>query len=229
MPTTDIAGLKFGRLTVLAFAGYVPSGKERRPAWLCSCDCGTSSTVRTVNLLSGNTKSCGCLRREKTAERFASHGHTRAGAWSREYRTWGAMVARCINPMHSRWKHYGARGIVVCDRWRYGDGNMSGFLCFIADMPPHPGKRFSLDRIDNDGPYSPDNCRWATPKQQRRNTRFIRLLTYNGETLCLQDWCERLRVNRGTVHSRLRLGWSIEDALTRPPQPGRPHSARLAA
>lgn len=207
----DITGQKIGRLTVIEFAGFLSNGKHREQAWRCACaSCGGSTVARASNLLGGRTKSCGCSTR--------SHG--RAG--TPEYVAWQSMRRRCATPSTTSFEHYGGRNIRVCARWRK-------FENFYADMGKRPSPQHSLDRINNNGPYSPKNCRWADRKTQARNRRDNRLLTHRGETLCLTDWCERLRVNRELVGGRLRRGWSIEDALTRPPQPGRPHPARLAA
>lgn len=151
----DISGKRFGRLTAIKLF-LVRGGKH---IWIFRCDCGIEVTARKSHVLSGGTKSCGCLKREESVKRFTTHGMTGAT----EYNIWMSMLARCNNPKHSAYKNYGGRGINVCRRW-------SKFENFYADMGPRPKAR-TLDRIDNDGNYEPSNCRWTTWKQQASNRR----------------------------------------------------------
>ena len=118
------------------------------------------------------------------------------------------MKARCLNTNAPNYTSYGGRGITICERWM-------SFVNFLADMGERPPGT-SLDRIDNDRDYCPDNCRWATPRQQSRNTRIARLITFNGETMRVVEWAERLGLNEYIIRSRLKYGWSVERALTRP-------------
>jgi hypothetical protein len=128
---------------------------------------------------------------------------------TREYRIWNSMRQRCNNPSAKQYDSYGGRGIRVCERW-------NEFSAFIADMGFRPSRQLSLERIDNDGDYCPENCRWATKTQQQRNTRWCHLLTYNGKTRCVTEWAEVVGIHRNTIHHRLHLGWSTERALTAP-------------
>lgn len=166
----EIAGERFGRLTALERAFH-----RRRTAWLCRCDCGNETTVTTDSLRGGNTRSCGCLHtelRRQLPQLQRRRGNPKHGlCYSPEYNVWRMMKNRCLNPTVARFKDYGGRGIRVCERWLK-------FESFYADMGPRPdgvssGGRalFSLERVDNDGPYAPGNCVWATATQQVKNRR----------------------------------------------------------
>jgi hypothetical protein len=127
-----------------------------------------------------------------------------------EYITWKSMIGRCYQPTATGFAHYGGRGIAVCDRWR------SSFDAFLADVGKRPSEKHSLDRINNNGNYEPGNCRWATLKEQRRNTRANSLLTFRGETRCVTEWAEIFGLNVTTLSCRLRLGWPTEKAFVAP-------------
>lgn len=138
------------------------------------------------------------------------HGGTLGGKPTPEYRIWAAIRARCLNPNMPGYKHYGGRGIKICQQW-------NEFENFLADMGPRPSSRHSIDRYpDNNGHYEPGNCRWATQTQQSRNTRANRLITFRGETHCVREWEEILGFPRNVIAIRLFNGWPEIDALTTP-------------
>lgn len=185
--------------------------KRGRPAVVCQCVCGNTVTVTRYRLASGHTRSCGCLSRE-TAAANARRTNTKHGLCrSKVSIAWSGMRDRCNNPKNASFHNYGGRGIRVCERW-------SDFLNFVADMGHPPSKAHSLDRIDVNGNYEPSNCRWATAKEQCRNTRDTVYLTAFGETRTAADWAEdsRCSVSRDRIYARLALGWSHEDAIAMP-------------
>ena len=191
----DEAGKVYGKLTVIEFVGI--RGNAAR--WHCCCECGRHTNVRGAMLRSGNARSCGCTR-------YLARGLYGTS----EHRTWSGMKTRCYNPQAHSYRRHGARGITICDRWR------KSFVNFLADMGPKPFPEASIERVDNDGPYSPENCVWASRLEQARNMRSNRLLTYNGETMCLSAWAQRFGLQSDTIAARIARGWSIEKALTTP-------------
>lgn len=196
----DLAGQRFGRLLALSH-----SIEARRTFWLCRCDCGVTVRVGRQNLRSGATTSCGCWAAESTAARSTTHGLRRVP----EYAVWAMMRQRCNNPNFPAYKHYGGRGITICERWHQ-------FTDFYADMGSRPSPEHELDRINNDGPYSPENCRWTTSTVNRNNTRRNRWLEYDGERLTIAEWSRRTGISYGALTKRLRRGWSTERVLTIP-------------
>lgn len=207
----DLTGQRFGRWTVSHLVGI--SGRNKR--WQCACDCGTLRVVSGNHLIGGRSQSCGCLRNDVSRESLrrltTTHGLS-VGKTSSLFTCWNAMMTRCYNPDSSSYVNYGGRGIFVVDRWH-------DVRNFVADMAPRPAGH-SLDRIDNDGPYSPENCRWATPRQQQLNQRRSRRLTLNGVTMTMAEWVEATGISRSALKTRLALGWSVEQALTTPVVPG---------
>jgi hypothetical protein len=171
MKAIDITGRRFGRLIAMESVGSTIDGRR---LWLCRCDCGIEKSIRGKTLRRGETRSCGCLHQEAVHNRMTTHGATINHKWRPEYRTWVNVKTRCLNPKFKDFHLYGGRGITICDKWR------DNFAAFFADMGPKPAPEYSIDRIDPDGHYQPDNCRWATWAQQRRNQREHRALASPG-------------------------------------------------
>lgn len=192
-------GTRFSRLTVVAD----PDSRRVR----VRCDCGLEKTVQRARLVYRTTLSCGCLGRERRIAAATRH----SGYGTQLFWLWHGMRQRCENPRHRQFRDYGGRGIRVCDRWHE-------FAAFREDMGERPSRDFTLERIDNGGPYAPGNCRWATRHDQSRNTRRNRTLTFRGVSLCLRDWAARAGMSPSCLTSRLKRGWSVERALTEPPK-----------
>jgi hypothetical protein len=205
--TQDLTGQSFDRLTVLCLAGY----RRQHAYWTCECICGATKDIAARHLLSRKIGSCTCLRREVTTLRKTIHGKSHTSEWI----VWVGMIHRCEDPKHPDYARYGGRGITVYAPWH-------DFRVFYADMGPRPSPRHSIDRYpDNNGAYHPENCRWATTKEQSRNTRANRMLTLHGITQCLQDWALQTGMDHKTIGDRLDRGWSEERALLTPPRRNR--------
>lgn len=187
----QLKGQRFGRLIAIEIAG-----KQRKMnTWRCICDCGNETITTATRLKSGKTRSCGCLAGER---------HGMAG--TRTYRIWGLMKDRCNNPKSRVYAWYGGRGIKVCDRW---NDSFSAFFEDMGECPPN----LSIDRIDPNGHYEPNNCRWATDIEQARNTRTNRILTIDGQSKTVAEWSEITGISTSTIHRRLVLGWSDDETL----------------
>ena len=190
-------------LTGRRFARWVVISRDTRPRyWMCRCDCGTVRSVFVGHLKRGNTSSCGCLHKELSKARATKHD----AHGSPEYRAWSLAKTRCTNPNREKYRRYGARGIRMCERWA------NDFSVFLADMGHKPAGT-SLERINNDGPYAPDNCRWATPAEQSRNTIRNKRITIDGETRIASDWASSVGVPAGRIYARLRAGWTHREVV----------------
>lgn len=206
-PDLSLVGQKIGKLTVVSFSHRA----KYRNQFMCKCDCGKDHLVPEIALKLKNTRSCGCLQKERASEVKTTHGGTKGGKMPPEYTTLMAMIARCTNPKHVGYKHYGAAGITVCEEWR----GSTGFPNFLKCVGPKPGKGWSIGRIDNSKGYEPGNVRWETATQQAQNRSICRYLTHNGETHCLTEWARKLGMQHSTLRVRIE-NHGVEKALSTP-------------
>ncbi len=199
----DLTGKRFGRLTVIS--------RSDRPGhkvcWNCLCDCGNTSVVEGSSLKNGRIKSCGCWPREESASRAAKQFTKHGSSGTRLYRIWKSMRTRCLNPNSRSWDSYGGRGITICPEWN----DYTAFQEWAISSGYRDG--LSIDRIDVDGNYCPENCRWATAEEQSNNKRNSRLISINGVTHTLAQWSAIAGINRGTLKSRVESGWSGESLI----------------
>lgn len=205
MPVKDMTGMKFGFLTALERVGST-KGTARLALWRCRCDCGVEVIRIGANLRKNNRplgKHCGC--------RSSSYNRTHGMTKTRPFRIWTHMVRRCFSETFKDYKNYGARGITVCKRWQ------DSFEAFWEDMEEGYSPTLTLGRVDNDGPYSPENCRWETVKQQSNNKRgSIRVQTPSGE-MTIAEAAKAYGLKEVTLHARLyRYKWPVEKALNAP-------------
>ncbi len=203
----DRTGDRYGRLVVTGLSARI----ERRPNgcykrfWNCLCDCGNEVEVCADNF-SGHTQSCGCFKAERIHEGTFKHGLIDTP----EYWAWNAMRCRCYNKTDRGYKNYGARGIKVCDRW------VDSFENFISDMGRKPSANLSIERIDNDGNYCPENCKWGTRVEQIRNRRCTRRLEHGGRNLTLQEWADITGLDYHTISKRIDYGWTASEVIETP-------------
>lgn len=218
MPTKAIhpaPGQRFGRLVVLGPAPAADGGKSRV---YCDCDCGANNkSVRVKLLMSGQTKSCGCLAREMASALSRTHGKTQ----SREWAAWRRIIVRCENPKSESYAHYGAKGIRVCERWR------ESFAAFLEDMGTMPPDKPTIDRLDNSKGYELGNCRWATTTEQNRNKSNNTFLTFDGRTMTVAEWAREVGLSHSGLADRLKH-MTTEEALTLPDQRGQRKWRRAA-
>ena len=200
----DLTGKKYGRLTVIERAG---STAQKKALWRCRCDCGNDVIVVGSHLLNDNTHSCGCYKRDKTIERMISHGKSN----TRLHHIWKNMRQRCGNPHKPDYKYYGGKGVTIDDIWN----DYEVFAKWAIENGYSDD--LTIDRIDVNGNYCPDNCRWVSMTEQARNMSRNRMITYNGESHCLSEWGEILGISVKVLSHRINAyGWSVERAFTTP-------------
>lgn len=197
----DMTNYEFNGCVVLKRA----ENKGKNVCWLCRCYCGNNFVVRSTDIRTGNTKSCGCLNKKLAGDRARKHGNRN----SRLYNIWNNMKMRCINPNSISFKNYGGRGIKVCDNWFNSFENFYKWA-----MNNGYDNTLTLDRIDNDGDYKPSNCKWSDYTHQERNRRNNHILEYNNEKHTIAEWSELTGIPYKTLWKRVKKGWSVEKSLT---------------
>lgn len=206
----DLTGKEFGWLTVVGLDHMKRIDGHNRPFWKCLCKCGQYTVVTSNSLKNGSTRSCGCYRKKANHQRLYLGGEDRGRLRS----VLRMAKLRCEDSSNEFYHNYGARGISVCDEWSGKDG-ISNFVEWAMQSGYSPG--LTIDRIDNDKGYSPNNCRWATMKEQSNNKGNNIRITIKGETKTLTQWCEHYNAPYNNVRNRyVALGWDIEDALFTP-------------
>lgn len=212
----DITGNKYGRLTVLSYEGLKRTNDKGHLCayWRCKCECGNEITVLGTSLRSGNTLSCGCLQSDIIKTRnamFAKHGAKRNGMRDRLYSIWLSMKSRCNGVNRNAYKYYCGREIKVCKEW---DHDFIAFREWAINNGYRDG--LSIDRINNDKGYSPNNCRWATAKEQANNRRNNILIEYSGKKQSVGDWARDTGLSYRTINARIKAGWEVNKALEYP-------------
>jgi hypothetical protein len=201
----NITGQKFGRWVVIKRNGNNAGGTA---LWLCKCECGNKATVRGTELRYGRSRSCGCLNSDVVSAMVTKRNTTHGLSHTPIHGIWARMIQRCHNKNSPDYEKYGGRGIAVCKRWR------NSFESFYADMGARPDDDAQIDRINNNGPYSPSNCRWATRSENCSNTRRNHFITYSGKTQTMSQWAREIGITHMTLWKRINRGWSIKRAVT---------------
>lgn len=200
----DLSGQRFGKLIAISETSL--RANSGAVIWSCVCECGNSKNVTSTGLKNGSTQSCGCLFLQVAAEKGRAkfiHGMTNTST----YRSWCGAKSRCTNPKNAKFHAYGGRGISICKRWA------DSFEAFLEDMGPTPAKGMSLERLDVNGNYEPGNCCWATQREQQNNRRNNVIISLNGESLTMAEYCRKHSLNSDKVHQRLKRGYSVERAV----------------
>lgn len=202
----DLTGQTFNALTVL----YRAENRGQRVMWHCKCACGREIDVWAYRLKK-RQKSCGCMKKQLISESSKTHGESK----TRLYRIWHYMRVRCNNPHHNGYDRYGGRGIQICEEWNDFEAFKRWAIQAGYDENA-PSRQCTIDRINNNKGYSPDNCRWATAKEQANNRSSNHLMTYHGETHNISEWADITGIDRRAILARLKRGWSDERALSEP-------------
>lgn len=204
----NLAGQRFGRLIAVEHI----DNKSRSPLWRCKCDCGEYVNVRAANL-KNNTYSCGCLKKELNLNGFGNRKNAsiELGVIHKHplYAIWQGIISRCYKKYNNRYKYYGARGIKVCDRWQ-GNG---GFEHFVNDMGERPSSKHTIDRINPNGDYCPENCRWATYREQNSNRSISILLKYKDSQISISQLCDIIELPYWMVYSKVKVGVDINHII----------------
>ena len=210
----DLTGEKIGKLTVIK---RVENDKFNRSKWLCQCDCGNQTIVAGTFLRTHKTNSCGCLFKEVHSK--SKYKNKKSKEFKRIYNIFNGMKNRCYNMKSKDYKNYGARGIKICNQWLNKENGIDNF--FDWSITNGYKENLTIDRIDVNGNYEPDNCRWITLKQQFLNKRNNKLITFNNKTQTLSEWSKELKIKYPTLNNRINTNkWDIERAFTKPLRKG---------
>ena len=207
MKLKDLTGQKINKLTIIK---RVANSKWNETRWLCNCECGNQTILTYGKIAYGRTKSCGCYLKEATSNLNKKHGLRN----HRLYNILANMKQRCYNENSKAYKNYGGRGIKICDEWLAKEDGFMNFYNWAINNGYNGD--LSIDRIDNDGNYEPQNCRWVNNSIQSNNRRNNHKLTFNGDTLNISEWAEKYNLTISAIIHRLDRGWSIEKTLTTP-------------
>ena len=209
----DLSGKKFGKLTVIKLdhREIRNDGKRNRyfNHWLCQCECGNECIIIGNYLKKGSTISCGCYRKELSKNKLYKHGLSN----TRLHKIWSGIKQRCYAKYSKDYKNYGQRNIIMCDEWK---NDFKKFYDWAIDNGYKDN--LTIDRIDNDGNYEPNNCRWATLEEQANNMRNNHLLTFNNKTQTMSQWAKEYNMSKYLLQHRIASNWSVERALTTPIQ-----------
>lgn len=199
----DKSGQRYGRLTVIR-----RTENSKHPKWECVCDCGNIKSIYQSNLISGDAKSCGCYSLEEKIKNNTTHGLSK----TRLFRIYQGMKNRCYNQNIKGYKDYGAKGIIICKDW------LDDFVSFYNwSLKNSYADNLTIDRINTNGNYEPNNCRWATMKEQENNRTNNHLITFQNKTQTLSQWADEIKMDMNRLYSRIvKLGWSVEKAITTP-------------
>lgn len=202
----NLENQRYGRAIVLKRV----ENKGRYVRWLCKCDCGNEFIALTQHLRSGSVKSCGCLLKEIASQKFIKLNTKHGKHKTRLYKIWAAIKGRCFNKNNCAYKNYGARGITICEEW------INNYPAFEEWANANGyNDTLTIDRIDVNGNYCPENCRWATRREQQNNRRVNHYIEYNGEKKTIAEWARTLKIPHNRISGRLSRGWSIKNALSR--------------
>ncbi len=197
---SQLIGKKFGRLTVLSEGNH----RKYPKGWISYmnfiCDCGTIKEIELNSVKRGKSTSCGCYNREIASKNFTTHGFSMISKTEKhpDYCIWSKMKARCLNKSDKSYPHYGGRGIKVSDRWLRFEG-------FLEDMGWRPSKKYSIERVNYNGDYCKENCKWILKSQQSKNKRDVPMIEYNDKLYCLADWCRVLNLPYTTMRHRVNV------------------------
>lgn len=212
----DLTGRRYERLTVVRQDGRI----HNRPAWLCRCDCGKEVRANAGELNAGRAESCGCLHRQRVSKMLSELKTTHGGSGTRLYTVWNAMKRRGFNEHCKEYPLYGGRGIVVCDEWRESFEAFRDWAIGAGYDVQAPRGQCTIDRIDVNGNYCPENCRWATQSEQCNNRQKNHFLDIRGEKKTIAAWSKVSGIPSHTIYDRIRSGWDAERAVFAPPQKG---------